>query len=126
MKPKDVTDHSFVFSEEANKKDSKFKIGDHVRISRHKSIFAKDYTSNWSEEIFVVKRVKTTVPWIYLISDLNGEEMMGMFYEKELQMNDQKEFRIEKVIKKKGNILHVKWKGCDNSFNSWINKKDLV
>ena len=57
---------------------------------------------------------------------MNGEEITGSFYEKELQKTNQKEFRIKKVIKKKGDKLHVKWKGYDNRFNSWIDKKDLV
>ena len=59
-------------------------------------------------------------------SDLNGEEITGIFYENELQKIDQQEFRIENVIKKKGDKLYVKWKGYDNSFNRWIDKKDLV
>ena len=59
-------------------------------------------------------------------NDLNGEEINGSFYEKELQKTDQKEFRIEKMIKRKGNKLYVKWKGYANSFNSWIDKKDLL
>ena len=59
-------------------------------------------------------------------NDLNGEEIIGTFYEKELQKIDQQEFRVEKVIKKKGDKLYVKWKGYDDSFNSWIDKKDLV
>ena len=127
MKPKDVTDDSFVeYNEESNKKDSKFKLGDHVRISKFKNVFAKGYTANWSEEIFVVKKIKNTVPGTYSINELNDEEIMGSFYEKELQKTDQKEFRIEKVIKKKGDQFFVKWKGYDNSFNSWIDKKDLV
>ena len=108
------------------KKDPKFKEDDHVRISKFKNIFAKGYTPNWSEEIFVVKKIKNTVLWTYNISDLNDEEILGSFYEKELQKTDQKEFRIEKVIKKKGDKLLVKWKGYDNSFNIWIDKKDLV
>ena len=61
-----------------------------------------------------------------LISDLNGEEIIGSFYEKELQKTNQKEFRIEKVIKRKGNKLYVKWKGYNKSFNVWIDKKDLI
>ena len=97
MKPKDVTDDSLVeHSEESNKKDPKFKTGDHVRISKYKNIFAKGYTPSWSEETFVVKNIKNTVPWTYVISDLNREEIVGSFYEKELQKTDQKEFRIEK------------------------------
>ena len=86
MKPKDVTDDSFVeYNEESNKKDPKFKVGDRVRISKFKNIFAKGYTPNWSEEIFVVKKIKNTVLWTNVISDLNGEEIVGSFYEKELQ-----------------------------------------
>ena len=96
-----------------------------MRISKYKNIFAKDYTQNWCEEVFGIKKVKNTVPWTYVIDDLNGEEITGTFYEKELQKIDQQEFRIEKVIKKKGDKLHVKWKGYYNSFNSWINKKRL-
>ena len=102
MKPKDVTDIKYVeYSEETNKKSPKFKVGDNVRISKYKNIFAKGYTPNWSEEVFVVNKVQNTVPWTYLINDLNGEDIKGSFYEKELKKTDQKEFRIEKVIKKK-------------------------
>ena len=82
--------------------------------------------SNWSEEIFIINKIKNTVPWTYVINDLNGEEIIGTFYENELQKTDKKEFRIEKVLQKKGDKLYVKWKGYDNSFNSWIDKKDIV
>ena len=81
---------------------------------------------NWSEEVFIICKIKNTVPWTYVINDLNREEIIGTFYEKELQKNNQKEFRIDKVRKKKGDKLYVKWKGYDNSLNSWIDKKDLV
>ena len=74
----------------------------------------------------MIKKVKNTVPWTYVIHDLNGEEITGTFYEKKLQKIDQQEFRIEKVVKKKDDKLYVKWKGYDNSFNSWIDKKDIV
>ena len=70
--------------------------------------------------------VINTVTWAYVINDLNGDEIIGTLYEKELQKTNQQEFRIEKVIKRKGDKLYVKWKGYDNSFNSWIDKKDLV
>ena len=70
-----------------------------------------------SEEVFVIKKVENTVPWTYVINDLNGEEIVGTFYEKELQKTNQKEFRIESVIKRKGDKLYVKEKGYDNSFN---------
>ena len=127
MKPIDVKNHTCInIGKEVNDKDPKFKVGDHVRIYKCKSIFAKGYTPNWSEEIFVIKEIKNTVPWAYVVNDLNGEEIIGTFYEKELQKINQQECRIEKVIKNKGNKLYVKWKGYDNSFNSWIVKKDLI
>ena len=127
MKPIDVKDNTYIdFKKEVNDKDPKFKVGDHVRISKYKNIFAKGYTPNWSEEVFVVSKIKNTVPWTYVINDLNGEKFIGTFYEKELQKTNQQEFRIKRVIKRKGNKLHVKWKGYDSSFNSWIDKKYLV
>ena len=92
-------------------------------ISKYKNIFSKGYSPNWNKEIFVVKKIKI----LYLeISDLNGEETVGSFYEKELQKTNQKEFRTKKVSKRKGNKLYVKWKGYDSSFNSWIDKKSLI
>ena len=78
------------------------------------------------KKFLLLKKIKNTIPWTYVIDDINGEEITGTFYEKELQKIDQQEFRIEKVIKKKGDKLYVKWKGYDNSFNSWIDKKYLV
>ena len=127
MKPIDVKDNTYIdFEKEVNDKDPKFKVGDHVRISKYKNIFAKGYTPNWSEEIFVISKIKNTVPWTYAINDLNGEEITGSFYEKELQKTNQKDFRIEKVVKGKRDKLYVKWKSYHDLFNSWIDKKDLV
>ena len=86
MKPVGVKDNTYIyFKKEVNDKDPKYKVGDHVRISKYKNIFAKGYTPNWSEEVFVIKKVKNTVPWTYAISDLKSEEIIGTFYEKELQ-----------------------------------------
>ena len=127
IKMKPVDDNTYIdFEKEVNDKDPKFKVGDYVRISKYKNIFAKGYTQNWSEEVFVISKIKNTVPWTYVINDLNGEEIIGSFYEKELQKTNQKEFRIEKVIKRKGDKLYVKWKGYNNSFNCWTDKKDLI
>ena len=84
-----------------NKENPKFKVGDHVRISKFKIIFAKGYVPNWSEEAFVSKKAKNTVPRTYIISDFNGEEIVGTFYEIELQKTNQKEFKVEKVINEK-------------------------
>ena len=74
----------------------------------------------------MIKEVKNIVPWAYVINDLNGEETIGTLYEKELQETNQQRIRAEKVTKRNGNKLYVKWKGYDNSFNSWIDKKDLI
>ena len=87
------------------------------------NIFAKGYTPNWSEEVFGIKKVKNTVLWTYVINDLNSEEITGTFYEKELQKTDQEEFRIEKVIKRKGDKIYVKWKGYDNHSIAGLIKK---
>ena len=124
MKPADVKDNRYIDSIELHptelhaNKDPKFKVGDHVRIFKYKNIFAKGYTPNWSEEVFVIKKVKNTVPWTYIINHLNGEEIIGTFYKKELQKTNQQECGIEKVIKEKVNNLYVKWKHYDSSFNS--------
>ena len=102
MKPVDVKDNAYIdFKKEVNDKDPKFKVDNHVRISKYTNIFAKGYTPNWSEEVFVIKKVKNTVPWTYVINDLNGEKIIGTLYEKELQKVNLKEFRIKKVIKRK-------------------------
>ena len=80
MKSVDVKDNTYIdFKKEINNKDPKFKVGDHVRISKYKNIFAKGYMPNWSEEIFIIKKIKNTVPWTYVINDLNGEEVIGTF-----------------------------------------------
>ena len=127
IKPIDVKDNTYINADkEINNKDPKFKVGDHVRISKYKNIFAEGYMPNCSEEVFVIKKVKNTVSCTYVINDLNGEEITGTFYEKELQKTNQEKFRIEKVIRRKGDKLYIKWKGYDNSFNSWIEKASLV
>ena len=86
MKPVDAKDNTYIdFEKDFNNKNPKFKIGDHVRTSKYKKFFAKGYTPNWSEEDFVIKKVKNTIPWTYVINDLNDEEITRTFYEKELQ-----------------------------------------
>ena len=100
MKPIDVKDNTYINTDKKiNSKDPKFKVGNHVRISKYKNVFAKGYVPNWSEEVFVVNKIKNTVSWTYETNDLNGEKIIGSFYEKELQKTSQEEFRIEKVIK---------------------------
>ena len=127
MKPVDVKSSTYNNSaKEFNDDGTEFKIDHIVRISKYKNIFAKDYVPNWYKEVFVMKKVKNTAPWTHVISDVNEEEIVGIFYKKELQETNQKEFRIEKVIKRKGDKLYVKWKNYDSSFNNWIDKKDIV
>ena len=84
MKPKDVKNgNNRVYIDEYNKKDTRFKVGDRVRISKFKNIFAKGYTPNWSKEVFVINKIN--VPWTYILKDLNGEEILHSFYDRELQ-----------------------------------------
>ena len=114
IKPVDVKDNTYIdsmkarSSKEVNNKDPRFKVGDHVRISKYKNIFANGYTRNQSEEVFVIKKVKNTVPWTYVINYLNGDEIVGIFYEKELQKTNQQQFRVKKLIKKEGDKLYLK------------------
>ena len=125
MKPADVKSYTYInSSKEIIDEDPKLKIGDKVRISKYKHIFAKGYVPNWSKEVFVIKIVKNIVPWAYVISDLKGEENVGTFYEKEFQKTNQKEFRVEKEKKGKADKLYVKWKCYDISFNICMNKTD--
>ena len=80
MKPVDVKNNTYIdFGKKVNDKDPKFKVGNHIRISKYKNIFTKGYTPNWSEEVFVIKEVKNTVPWTHVISDLNGENIIETF-----------------------------------------------
>ena len=87
MKPIDVTDsnNNRVYVDEHNEKCSRFKVGDRVRISKFKNIFAKGYTPNWSKEIFIVDKINDAVPYTYNLKDLNDEEIIGSFYDQELQ-----------------------------------------
>ena len=127
IKSVDIKDKTYIdFKKEINDKDPKLKVGDWVRISKCKNVFTKGYTPNCPEEVFVISKIKSTVPWTYVINDLNGEDIIETFFEKQLKKTNQKEFRIGKVTKRKGDKLYVKWKGYDSLSNSWINKKDLV
>ena len=84
-KPIDVGDNKRVYIDEHNEKDSRFKVGDRVRVSKFKNIFAKGYNFDWSKEIFIVDKINDTVPYTYILKDLNDEEIIGSFYDKELQ-----------------------------------------
>ena len=77
-----------VYIDEHNEKDSRFKVGDRIRISKFKNIFAKGYAPNWSKEILIVDKINDTVPYTYNLKDLNDEETKGGFYDKELQKTE--------------------------------------
>ena len=90
MKPIDVKDNTYINTDKKiNNKDPKFKVGDRVRIAEYKNVFAKGYVPNWSEEVFVVNKIRNTVPWTHEINDLKGEKIIGSFYKKELQKTNQ-------------------------------------
>ena len=109
MKPINVTSDSYAeYNEDSNATKPKFKVSDHVRISKYKNLFAKRYTQNWSEEVFFVSKVKNTVPWTYVISEIYSEKIAGRFYEKQLQKSIQEKFKMEKVLQRKCDKLHVK------------------
>jgi len=105
---------------------AKYKIGDKVRIHKRKGRFEKGFTPNWTEEVFIVSKVQRTDPITYKITDLNDEEVRGTFYEQELQKTSQEVFRIEKVVKKGKTKSLVKWRGYPESFNSWVDNKELI
>ena len=110
-------------SKEIDDQDSKYKIDYTVRISKYKNIFGKDYVPNQFQEVDVVKKIKNAVSLTYFISDLKSQQIVGTFYKKELQKTNEKEFRADKVIKRKSDKLYVKWKGYNSFVNSCIDKK---
>ena len=123
MKPIDVTSDSYAdYNEDSNVTKGKIKIGDRVRISKYWNIFAKEDTQNWAEEVFLVSKIKNAVPWRYVIS---GVKICWKLFWKRIPKTKSKKFRIEKVIKRKGDKLYVKWKGYDSLFKIWIDKKTL-
>ena len=127
MKPFDVKSSTYIdSSKEINDKDPKFNIGDIVRISKYKNTFTNVYTLNWPEKVFVIKKLKILCRGLMLLMILMEKKLLKKILKKICKKANQKEVRIEKVIKKKGDKLYVKWKGYNNSFNSWIDKKDIA
>ena len=116
-----------IYNFEKTKKPGRFKIGDRVRLSLEKNIFEKGYDTNWTQEIFVIYDIKySNVPYYYL-KDLNNEKLQGTFYQEELQKTKQDNlYTIEKILKTNKDKIYVKWRGYDNSFNSWINKNTVT
>ena len=105
----------------------KFKVGDHVRISKYRSVFDKNYRPNWSTEIFTIRKVHLTNPVTYLLEDNEKQEIKGGFYELQLQkVKYPNVYLVEKVLKRKKDKLFVKWLGFDRKHNSWIDKNNIV
>ena len=122
----EVTDDSYVkYNEELNKKILNLKLVIMLEFRNKKTFLLKDILQIGQKKFLLLKKILKKVPWSYVSNDLNGEEIAGSFYKKELQKTSQKELRIEKGLKRKDDKLYVKWKGYDNRFNSWIDKKDL-
>jgi hypothetical protein len=109
---------------------SKFKVGDQVRISRYsRNAFRKSYLPNWSNEVFTIAKVQSTFPPTYLLNDARGEAIQGSFYNEELQKTSSgidNVYFVEKVLRRKGDRVYVKWSGFDSTHNSWIPKSDLI
>ena len=104
----------------------KFLIGDNVRITMKNNLFDKGCTQRWTEEVFKISKIQLTIPVTYKITDYDGEEIQGSFYEQEFQKISQDIFRIEKLLKRQEDKCLVKWMGYSKSFNSWIDTKALV
>lgn len=117
---------STVYSNIKSFKRGKFQVGDSVRISYNPKLFEKGYTPNWSTEIFQIRKVQITNPVTYLLSDYQKNNINGGFYEQELQLcKYPNTYLIDKIVKKKGNEVYVKWLGFDKSHNSWISNNHL-
>lgn len=133
-KPEDVTkeDENHILQLYDNrkvmdKKKPKFSVGNFVRISKHREAFTKGYTPNWSTEIFKIAKIKLTNPTTYIIADGTDQEIRGGFYEQELQKVKHPDvYLVEKVLRRKGNKVYVKWLGLDKSQNSWISKNNVI
>lgn len=105
----------------------RYQIGDFVRISKYKHVFEKGHTPNWTTEIFKIRKIQLTNPVTYLLEDYKGDPVKGGFYELELGKSKSPTlFLVEKIVKRKGNKVYVKWLGFDTKHNSWINKNDVL
>lgn len=134
MKPKDVNKKNeqkilqtaYNRIKKVDLKSIKFKVGDKVRLSKERSIFHKGYMPNWTTEVFTIKEIKLTNPITYHLEDQGGEIIKGGFYKEELQLARHPDiYLVEKVLRKKGNKLFVKWLGFGSEHNSWISRSDI-
>jgi len=103
------------------KMQAKFKVGDSVCVSKYKTIFEKEYTPNWTTEMFKIVKVQRTNLVTYLLEDYRGKSVAGAFYEHELhRATDLDIYLVEKILRRKDDKVYVTWVGFDNSYNSWI------
>ena len=127
LKPNENIVRNNLYNFKNTNKKAKFSIDDRVRVSLLKNTFEKSYTSNWSEEIFIIDNIKTSNVYYYLLKDLKGEKVDGRFYEQELLKTKQNDlYIIEKIIKKVGYKYLVKWKNYTDKFNSYVNQNDII
>lgn len=106
---------------------NKFKVGDHVRLSKYKHVFDKGYLPSWTTEIFTIRKIQFTDPITYLLSDWEGNEIKGGVYGEEMQITKQPNiYLVEKILRKKNGKVYVKWLGFENRFNSWIDENDVL
>lgn len=133
MKPKDVTEKTVkkllktVYNHPKIIRKIKFKVNDYVRVSKNKTLFEKGYTPNWSTEIFRIEKIKLTNPVTYTLKDERNQPILGSFYEQELSKTKFPDsYLVEKIIKRQGNKYYVKWLGFNNSYNTWINKNEII
>lgn len=111
-----------------NRRSAVFKVGDHVRLSKYRSVFEKGYTPNWTTEIFRIKKVLyNTDPITYILEDRKNEEIKGCVYAEELQKAKHSDvYLVERVIRRKNGQAYVKWFGFDSKHNSWIPENDII
>lgn len=120
-----LLEHAYNHLKTIDPRKQKFKEGDYVRISKYREAFSKGYTPNWSNEVFKIRKVHQTNPTTYYLEDQEGSEIKGGFYEQELQKVKYPDvYLVEKILKRKGNKLYVKWLGLNK--NSWISKSEIV
>lgn len=124
---KKILNNAYNYLKTVDVKKAKFKLGDYVRISKHRSAFSKGYTPTWSNEIFTISSINLTNPRTYNLEDEKKEEIKGGFYEQELQKAKYPDiYLVEKILKRQGDKVLVKWLNFDSSHNSWISKSNIA
>lgn len=109
------------------KNNIKFRVGDHIRLSKYKHVFEKGYLPSWTTEVFKISKIQNTDPITYLLVDWEGDQIKGSVYAEEMQLVKHPDvYLVEKILRKKNNKVFVKWLGFDDRFNSWIDENDVI